>query len=83
MVAGFDGGVDQTFVLEYRLSKTTSWNTFYPKFSGLVYQLLAHGQWFSPASSTIKTGRHDIEHQKSIKSNSINNFIFYMGNKSN
>ena len=34
-VAGFNGGVDQTFVLEYRLSKTTSWNTFYPKFSGL------------------------------------------------
>jgi hypothetical protein len=51
--------------------------------SDKVYQLLAHGQWFSPASSTIKTGRHDIEHQKSIKSNSINNFIFYMGNKSN
>jgi hypothetical protein len=22
--------------------------------------LLAHGQWFSPASSTNKTGRHDI-----------------------
>ena len=34
-VAGFDGGVDQTFVLEYRLSKTTSWNTFYPNFNGL------------------------------------------------
>ena len=34
-VAGFDGGVDQTFVLEYRLSKTTSWNTFYHKFTGL------------------------------------------------
>jgi len=34
-VAGFDGGVDQTFVLEYRLSKTTSWNTFYPNFTGL------------------------------------------------
>jgi hypothetical protein len=45
-----------------------------------VYQLLAHGQWFSPgtpASSTTKTGRHDIaeillkvalKHQKSIKS---------------
>jgi hypothetical protein len=42
-----------------------------------VYQLLAHGQWFSPgtpASSTTKTGRHDIteillkvalKHQKS------------------
>jgi hypothetical protein len=28
-----------------------------------VYQLLAHGQWFSsgtPCSSTTKTGRHDI-----------------------
>jgi hypothetical protein len=22
--------------------------------------LLAHGRWFSPASSIIKTGRHDI-----------------------
>jgi hypothetical protein len=25
-----------------------------------VYQLLAHGRWFSPASSTTNTGRHDI-----------------------
>jgi hypothetical protein len=25
-----------------------------------VYQLLAHGRWFSPASSTTKTDRHDI-----------------------
>ena len=28
-----------------------------------LYQLLAHGRWFSPgtpASSTTKTGRHDI-----------------------
>jgi hypothetical protein len=41
-----------------------------------VYQLLAHGQWFSlgtPASSTTKTGRHDIaesgiKHQKSQSS---------------
>jgi hypothetical protein len=41
--------------------------------------LLAHGRWFSPASSIIKTGRHDIaeillkvelKHQKSI--NQIN-----------
>jgi endonuclease III len=42
-----------------------------------VYQLLAHGRWFSPdtpASSTTNTGRHDIaeillkvtlKHQKS------------------
>jgi hypothetical protein len=34
-VAGFDGGVDQTFVLKYRLSKTTSWNTSYPNLIGL------------------------------------------------
>ena len=47
-----------------------------------VYQLLAHGRWLSPASSTTKTGRHDIaeillkvalKHQKSnrIQSNKI------------
>jgi hypothetical protein len=31
--------------------------------SDKVYQLLAHGRWFSPgnpASSSTKTGRHDI-----------------------
>jgi hypothetical protein len=31
--------------------------------SDKVYQLLAHGRWFSPgtpASSTIKAGHHDI-----------------------
>ena len=28
--------------------------------SDKVYQLLAHGRWFSPASSTAKIGRHDI-----------------------
>jgi hypothetical protein len=47
--------------------------------SDKVYQLLAHGRWFSlgtPASSTTKTGRHDIaesgtKHNKS-KSNQIN-----------
>ena len=45
--------------------------------SDKVYQLLAHGQWFSlgtPASSTTKTGRHDIaesgiKHNKSNQSN--------------
>ena len=45
--------------------------------SDKVYQWLAHGRRFSPASSTTKTGRHDIaeillkvalKHQKS-KSN--------------
>jgi hypothetical protein len=42
--------------------------------SDKVYQLLAHGRWFSsgtPASSTTKTGHHDIaesgvKHNKSI-----------------
>ena len=42
--------------------------------SDKVYQLLTHGRWFFPASSTTKTGRHDIaeillkvalKHQKS------------------
>jgi hypothetical protein len=28
--------------------------------SDKVYQLLAHGRWFSPASSTTKTDRHYI-----------------------
>jgi hypothetical protein len=28
--------------------------------SDKAYQLLAHGRWVSPASSTTKTGRHDI-----------------------
>ena len=48
-----------------------------PQVSDKVYQLLAHGWWFSlgtPASSTTKTGHHDIaeillkvalKHQKS------------------
>jgi hypothetical protein len=58
--------------------------------SDKVYQLLAHGRWFSlgtPASSTTKTGRHDIaeillkvvlKHQKSnqIKMHDANNFLF-------
>jgi hypothetical protein len=29
--------------------------------SDKIYQLLAHGRWYSPASSTTKTGRHDID----------------------
>jgi hypothetical protein len=49
--------------------------------SDKVYQLLAHGRWFSPgtlASSTTKTGRHDIAEillkvtLKHQKSNQIN-----------
>ena len=36
---------------------------FFAAASDKVYQLLAHGRWFSPgtpASSITKTGRHDI-----------------------
>jgi hypothetical protein len=44
--------------------------------SDKVYQLLAHGRWFSPgtpASSTTKTGRHDIaEILLKVASNTIN-----------
>jgi hypothetical protein len=60
--------------------------------SDKVYQLLAHGRWFSlgtPASSTTKTGRHDIaeillkvalKHQKSINL-MINRFpLFFVQN---
>jgi len=54
--------------------------------SDKVYQLLAHGRWFSPdtlASSTTKTGRYDIaetllkvalKHQKSNQ-NQIKSFM--------
>jgi hypothetical protein len=34
--------------------------------SDKVYQLLAHGRWFSPASSTTKTGGRDIQNVAEI-----------------
>jgi hypothetical protein len=45
--------------------------------SDKAYQLLAHGRWFSPASSITKTGRHDIAEillkvALNIKNQSIN-----------
>jgi hypothetical protein len=54
--------------------------------SDQVYQLLVHGRWFSPgtpASSTTKTGRHDIAEillkvalsTKKIKINQINFWV--------
>jgi len=46
--------------------------------SDKVYQLLAHGRWFSPAtpaSSTTKTGRHDIaETLLKLALNTINQY---------
>ena len=55
--------------------------------SDKVYQLLAHGRWFSPGtppSSTTKTGRHDIAEillkvelsTKNQKNQSIPSIIF-------
>jgi hypothetical protein len=47
------------------------------------YQLIAHGRWFTPASSTTKTGRHDIveillkvalKHKKSINQSNLIKF---------
>jgi hypothetical protein len=62
--------------------------------SDKAYQLLAHGQWFSPgspASTTTKTGRHDIaeillkvalKHQKSNESiNQSIEFSIFLPNK--
>jgi hypothetical protein len=55
--------------------------------SDKVYQLLAHGRWFSPgtpASSTTKTGRHDIAEillkvaLKHRKSNQINHLLLFI-----
>jgi hypothetical protein len=45
--------------------------------SDKVYQLLAHGQWFSQGSSvtsTIKTGHYDIAENGVL----YNNFVFKM-----
>jgi hypothetical protein len=59
--------------------------------SDKVYQLFAHGRWFSPgtpASSTTKTGRHDIaeillkvalKHKKSIKLNILKDSLSHLG----
>jgi broad specificity polyphosphatase/5'/3'-nucleotidase SurE len=59
--------------------------------SDKVYQLLAHGRWFSPgtpASSTTKTGRHDLAEillklvlstiNKSINQSSVIDAYFYL-----
>jgi hypothetical protein len=46
-----------------RLCKLQKRCTRFAAASDKVYQLLAHGRWFSPgtpASSTTKTGHHDI-----------------------
>ena len=45
--------------------------------SDKVYQSLAHGRWFSPASSTTKTGHHDIA-ESGVKTPKIKSIrLFY------
>ena len=67
-----------------RLSKLQKGCTRLAAASDKVYQFLGHGRWFSPgtpASSTTKTGRHDIAElllkvaSKHQKSNLIKSFI--------
>jgi hypothetical protein len=46
-----------------RLCKLQKWCTRLAGANEIVYQLLAHGRWFSPgtpASSSTKIGHHDI-----------------------
>jgi hypothetical protein len=58
--------------------------------SDKVYQLLAHGRWFSPgtpASSKTKTGSHDIAEillkvELNTKNQSINQYIELLENAS-
>ena len=62
--------ITNTAWIRARLCKLQIGCTRFAAASDKVYQLLAHGLWFSPgtpASSTTKAGRHDIaNHQKSI-----------------
>jgi hypothetical protein len=73
--------ITNTAWVRARLCKLQKGCTRLTAASDKVYQLLVHGRWLSPgtpASSTTKTGRHDIaeillkvalKHQKSLKYN--------------
>ena len=55
--------ITNTAWVSARLYKLQKWCTRLAAASDKVYQLLAHGRWFSPgtpASSTTKSGHHDI-----------------------
>ena len=55
--------ITNTAWVRARLCKLQKGCTRFAAASDKVYQLLVHGRWFSPgtpASSTTKTGRHDI-----------------------
>ena len=56
--------ITNTAWVRARLCKLQKGCTRLAAASDKVYQLLAHGRWFypgTPASSTTKTGRHDID----------------------
>ena len=56
--------ITNTAWVRARLCKLPKGCTQLAAASDSVYQLLAHGRWFSPgtpASSITKTGRHDID----------------------
>jgi hypothetical protein len=62
--------ITNTAWIRARLCKLQKGWTRLAAASDKVYQLLAHGRWFSPgtpASSTTKTGRHDIAEIKCKK----------------
>ena len=76
-----NNSIINTAWVRVRLCKLQKGCTRFAAGSVKVYQLLADGRWFSPASSTTKTGGHDIaeilqkvalKHQKSNQINSIN-----------
>ena len=52
--------ITNTAWVRARLCKLHKGRTRLEAASDKVYQLPAHGRWFPPASSTTKTGRHDI-----------------------
>ena len=55
--------ITNTAWVRARLCKLQKGYTRHAAASDKAYQLLAHGRWFSlgiPASSTTKTGRHNI-----------------------
>jgi hypothetical protein len=73
--------ITNTAWVRAQLCKLQKGCTWLAAASDKVYQLLAQGRWFSPASSTTKTGRHDIAEillkvaLKHQKSNQINQQI--------
>jgi hypothetical protein len=71
--------ITNTAWVRARLCKLQKGCTRLAAASDKVYQLLAHGWWFSPGtptSSTTKTGRHDIaEILLKVALNTINKSI--------